>query len=181
MWAQHDRLDAHDPSHDIELIYGARRLFVARHLNKSLQVELRELSDREAIVWMDIENRHRKDISPYERGLSYARWLQKGHLQSQEEIGRALKVSSSQVSRLLKLARLPSAIVAAFGSPIEICEGWGLELIEALEDPSRRQATMQAARATSSQTVNLRRQNHAQPSSCRAEKRFAPCGSGAGR
>jgi ParB family chromosome partitioning protein len=136
-----------DPTHDIELIYGARRLFVARQLNMPLKVELRELSDREAVIAMDIENRHRKDLSPYERGLSYAQFLREGYFASQDDIARTLKVSSSQVSRLLKLARMPSVIVEAFGSPIGICEAWGLDVLEALEDPQRRQATVQVARA----------------------------------
>jgi ParB family chromosome partitioning protein len=135
-----------DPDYDIELIYGARRLFVARQLNKPLLVEVRAIADREAIVAMDIENRQRLDISPYERALSYARWLRGGHFRSQDDLARSLNVSSSQVSRLLKLARMPSAIVAAFGNPTEICEGWGLELIDVLDDPQRRQATLDRAR-----------------------------------
>jgi ParB family chromosome partitioning protein len=131
---------------DVELIYGARRLFVARHINAALLVEMRDISDRDAIVAMDIENRQRKDISPYERGLSYARWLRAGYFESQDEVARALKVSASQVSRLLTLARLPSVVVDAFGCPGEICEGWGLGLAEALEQPERRKSTIQAAR-----------------------------------
>src|SRR5579862_9529454 len=112
MWALHDRLESditeesckaeigsfqrhgqlvpvlgrrlrNDAHHDVELIYGARRLFVARHLNMRLRVELRSLDDRAAIVAMDIENRQRTDISPYERGLSYARWLSQRHFPSQ--------------------------------------------------------------------------------------------------
>jgi ParB family transcriptional regulator, chromosome partitioning protein len=136
-----------DPSHEVELIYGARRLFVARHINKPLMVELRDMSDTEAIVAMDIENRHRADVSPYERGLSYARWLRGGYFDSQEEIARALRVSCSQVSRLLKLARLPSVIVNAFGPPMHIREEWGLRLMEALDDPDRRDRTTRAARS----------------------------------
>lgn len=136
-----------DPEHDLELIYGARRLFVARHLNLPLTVEIREMSDRQAIVAMDIENRHRKDISPYERGMSYAHWLRVAHFSSQEDISRALKVSASQVSRLLKLARLPSVVVEAFGSATEICEKWGLDLVEALEAVPSRSAIVARARA----------------------------------
>jgi ParB family chromosome partitioning protein len=176
MWTLHDRSDQHvteesckteidsfskhgqivpalgralrgDLDHDIELIYGARRLFVARHLNKPLLVEVRELSDREAIIAMDIENRQRADVSPYERAVSYARWIRNGHFGSQDDIARALKVSSSQVSRLLRLARLPSVILNAFTTPLEICETWGLDLMDALDDPERRQRTIQAARA----------------------------------
>src|SRR6478672_420658 len=46
-----------DPDYDVELIFGARRLFVARHLNMPVRVELRDLSDRDALAAMDTENR----------------------------------------------------------------------------------------------------------------------------
>jgi len=176
MWALHDRLEHHitaeacaaeiesfsghgqlvpvlgrpltgDPEFDVELIYGARRLYVARHLDMPLLVELRELSDRDAVIAMDIENRQRVDVSPYERGLSYARWLDSGVFGSQDEIAEALKVSTSQVSRLLKLVRLPEVVTAAFASPIDICEGWGLDLVDAFEDPQRSKALVRKARA----------------------------------
>jgi ParB family chromosome partitioning protein len=143
---------ANDNGYDIELIYGARRLFVARHINKRLLVELRDLSDRDAIIAMDIENRQRRDISPYERGLSYARWLRSGFFNSQEELARELRISASQISRLLKLARLPSVLVGAFGEPTEICEGWGIDLSDALEDPDRRARILKTARALTMQS-----------------------------
>ena len=135
-----------DPDYDIELIFGARRLFVARHLNTGLVTELREMSDQAALVAMDIENRHRLDISPYERGLSLARCLRAGYFASQNELAAALRISQSQVSRLLQLARLPSGIVNAFGNPLEIREGWGHDLMELLEDPHRRLPTIARAR-----------------------------------
>jgi ParB family chromosome partitioning protein len=176
MWSLHDRCDQHvsentckaeiasfekhgqlvpalgrvlrgDPDHDVELIYGARRLFVARHLNMQLLVDMREMGDREAIIAMDIENRQRTDISPYERGVSYTRWMRNGHFGSQDDVARALRISSSQVSRLLRVAKLPSVILNAFTSPLEICEAWGLDIMDALDDPQRRQSTIQTARA----------------------------------
>lgn len=134
---------------DYELIYGARRLFIARHLNKPILVEVRNVTDLEGIVAMDIENRHRRDISPYERGVSYMRWLRAGHFRSQEDLSRALKVSASQVSRLLKLAMLPSAVLSAFESPLDICESWALDLGAALEDPARRTLICHRARTLS--------------------------------
>jgi ParB family chromosome partitioning protein len=136
-----------DPQYDAELIFGARRLFVARHLQISLKVELQQLTDREAIIALDIENRQRRDISPYERGLSYASWLRARHFNSQEEIALALKISASQVSRLLNLARLPSVVVEAFGNPSELREGWGNEIYRAWQDPLRRRQIADRARA----------------------------------
>jgi ParB family chromosome partitioning protein len=180
LWALHDRLEAgisadscraeidsftrhgqivpalgrplHDsPDFDIEIICGARRLYVARHLKQNLSVELREMSDRAALIAMDTENRQRVDISPYERGLSYSRWLHSGQFHSQEDIAHALKVSPAQVSRLLKVARLPRVLVHAFTTPLEICESWGVRLADALEDPQRRHPTLKLARSIAAQ------------------------------
>lgn len=141
-----------EPMHEVELIYGARRLFVARHLNLPMKVELREITDREAIVAMDIENRQRQDISPYERGLSYARWLREGHFNSQDDIVAALRVSASHVSRLLKIARLPPIVVSAFDDVAQLCEAWALEIAAALEDPEKRPQTLKAAREIAQMT-----------------------------
>lgn len=174
MWAMHDRMEDYvteetcrteiesfskhgqmvpvlgrrvtdDPQHDVELIYGARRLFVARHLNIQLRVEIRQLTDIEAIVAIDIENRQRSDISPYERGISYLQWIRAGYFKSQDEIARTLHVSPSQVSRLFKLTQLPAVLIDAFASPHEIREMWGLRLAEAMGD-SRKEATLRIAR-----------------------------------
>jgi len=140
------RLVRDDPDCDIEVICGARRLFAARYLKVKLLVEVRELSDREAIIAMDLENRQRKDLSPYERGVSYARLIRSGYFASQEEIALAMNISPSRVSRLLKLARLPSAIIGAFNAALDIRESWAVTLAEALEDPIRRQSAMRVAR-----------------------------------
>jgi ParB-like chromosome segregation protein Spo0J len=99
---------------------------------------------------MDVENRQRQDISPYERGLSFARYLRGGYFESQDQLARSLKISQSQVSRLLTLARLPSVVVSAFASPLDIREGWGPDLIGALQDVRRRDATIARARALAS-------------------------------
>jgi ParB family chromosome partitioning protein len=179
MWELHDRLESHinehsckaeiasfdvhgqlvpvlgrrlqgDANHDIELIYGARRLFVARHLNKLLQVQLRDMTDVQAIIAMDIENRQRRNVSPYEQGIAYAQWLREKYFQSQDDIARALQISASQVSRLLKIARLPVVIVNAFGNPLDIRENWGLDLCAACEDEKRKPSVIAKARELAS-------------------------------
>jgi ParB/RepB/Spo0J family partition protein len=142
-----------DLTHEFELIYGARRLFVARHLNVGLRVELRELTDSEAIIALDIENRLRKDLSPYERGRSYSLWLRNGYFSSQDELAKALNVSPSQVSRLIRLAQLPSVIVSAFPSPLAICETWGRSLMEKWEDPEKCRAMAKTARAMAKESA----------------------------
>jgi len=145
-----------DSKYDVELVCGARRLWVARHLGVTLNVELREMSDRDAILAMDMENRQRRDLSPYERGRSYAAWLGGNYFASQEEIAQALNISPSVVSKLLKLARLPSVVVGAFQNAAEIRESWGVRLAEILEDPEKRRSAIRAARAIAAKPTNLR-------------------------
>jgi ParB family chromosome partitioning protein len=142
-----------NPDFDVELIFGARRLFVAKTLNRPIKIQIRAMGDREAILAMDVENRHRKDVSPYERGISYARWLRSGHFNSQDEIAQALKVSSAQISRLLKLARLPSVVVGAFASPTDICEGWGSDLVDMWDDPNTKPQVARRARSIGAMPV----------------------------
>jgi hypothetical protein len=111
-----------------------------------LDVELRDMSNRQAIVAMDLENRHRKDVSAYERGLSYSHWLREDFFNSQDDLARALNVSASQVSRLLKLTQLPSVVLTAFPNPMSIRETWGLDLHKAWQDPQLRPLIAQRAR-----------------------------------
>ena len=141
--------------YDVEIICGARRLFVARHLNKELLVEVRELSDHDAIVAMDIENHERREISAYELGLCYKAWLRDGVFASQEEIARRLRRSPSQICRYLKVAQLPAVIVGAFSTPLEICERWGIELADSWADPARRGAVARVARELTAQYPRL--------------------------
>lgn len=129
-----------------ELVYGARRLFATRYLGMTLLVDVREFDDRVALIEMDVENRVRKDISPYERGLSYRRWLRAGHFASQTALARDLGVSEAQISRLLRYADLPAAVVAAFRSPRDIREEWAVALAKICSNAEERQKVVRRAR-----------------------------------
>jgi ParB family transcriptional regulator, chromosome partitioning protein len=136
-----------DPKHDYEIICGTRRLFIARHLNLPLLLEVRQLSDQEAVASIEIENRLRRNLSPYERGKTYTQWLRARIYRSQEELARAVMISPAQVCRLIKLAQLPSVIVSAFETPMAICETWGASLLDAWNDPIRHELILARARA----------------------------------
>lgn len=144
-----------DMTHDFELVYGARRLFVARYLNVQLSLEVRSISDREALIALDIENHQRQELSPYERGRSYDMWLRDGLFSSQDELARTLNISASQVSRLIRMAQLPEVIVDAFSCPHEICETWGRNLMDLLDDPQNERALTSAARSIAKESKQL--------------------------
>lgn len=131
---------------EFELIYGARRLFAAQHLGIDLLIEVRDIGDRAAVIEMDIENRPREDISPYDRGLNYSRWLRAGYFINQVELAKELGVSEARVSRLLKYAELPAVVVAAFHSVRDIREEWAVRLANTCRDPKFRGDVMRRAR-----------------------------------
>jgi ParB family transcriptional regulator, chromosome partitioning protein len=136
-----------DPQgYQIELIYGARRLFAARHLGCDLLVAIRDLDDRQALIEMDIENRVRADISPYERGCSYMHWLREGYFSNQAEMAKAIGISEARVSRLLRFCDLPTIVVDAFPSPHEIKEQWAVGLSRRLTDTRYRESMLKKAR-----------------------------------
>lgn len=182
MWAMHDRINddgdstatrqliesirTHGQKHaalgrrltdggleEVELIYGARRLAATRELGIDLLIDVRDIDDRSALVAMDIENRLREDISPYERGLSYRRWLQTNLFSTQAELAKALTVSEAQVSRLLRYAELPAAVVAAFSSHRDIREDWAVVLARTCKDPAHRDGVYRRARHLSAMSI----------------------------
>ena len=131
---------------EYELIYGARRLFAAQQLGIDLLVEVRDMDDRAALIEMDIENRAREDISPYERGVNYSRWLRAGYFKNQMELAKELGISEARVSRLLKYSLLPAVVVAVFDSVRDIREEWAVRLANKCQDPKMRSDIMRRAR-----------------------------------
>lgn len=129
---------------DIEVICGARRLFVARHLKVSLQVVVRRMTDRQAAAAVQVENSLRKQTSPYERGLWLSRLLKQNVYISQDEMAHELGITPTQVTRLLKFAALPEIVIDAFASPHDILESWAVELHKAWSDERRRLLTERA-------------------------------------
>ena len=136
-----------NPDFDVEIICGARRHAVAQGLARDLLLEIRPMTDAEAYVAMYEENLLREGDSPYVRGQILSRALRSTAYSSQEELGRAFNLSHSAVSRLLMLAQLPAIILAAFASPDDIREAWGIRLFQAWSDHSFRETLSSRARA----------------------------------
>lgn len=136
-------------NYEIELIYGARRLCAALELGVDLLVEVHDIDDRSALVAMDIENRVREDISPYERGMSYRRFLRSGMFATQSDLSRALGVSEAQVSRLLRFAELPAVVVSAFSSHRDIREDWAVVLAKLCHSDDHSAGILRRARLMS--------------------------------
>lgn len=115
-----------DPDHDFEIIAGVRRWWTTQWLREhhhpefDYLVTIQTVTDEEAFRVSDVENRSRKDITDWERGLEYSRALAEFYNNSQNEMAEHLKISRSWLSRLLDVVRLPDDIVKAFSDRHDI-------------------------------------------------------------
>jgi ParB family transcriptional regulator, chromosome partitioning protein len=98
---------------DYEVVSGARRHWTASFLKYDFLVEERDLNDLEAFRLSDVENRHREDLSDYERAVDYLQALNLYYEGSQKQMAMNLERSEGWLSRYLDLARLDPIILDA--------------------------------------------------------------------
>lgn len=120
-----------NPDFDIEVICGARRPFVARHLDISLQVSIRELTDRQATVAVQTDSSLRKRRSAYERWLAT---LLKQGISITGRDGPVARSYPTQLTKMLKYLELPTVVIGALLSIHDIVESWAVELHKACLD-----------------------------------------------
>lgn len=133
-----------------EIVFGHRRHRACLELGIPVVAIVEEVSDVELFAQMDRENRDRENLSPWEQGTMYKRALDLGLFASQRQLASAVGAQSGNVSTAIQLASLPSEIVAAFASPLDIQYRWGAELKAALErDPEGMRARAAEVAATS--------------------------------
>lgn len=136
---------------EYEVICGARRHFAVTWLKAHnypqfrYLIEVRDLTDEEAFRLADLENRDREDISDLERARDYAGALDHYYGGSQKAMAERLEVSEAWLSRYLKLAELPPAIVAAFASIRDLRELHARTLRPLLSDDATAGAVLAAA------------------------------------
>jgi ParB family chromosome partitioning protein len=97
-----------------EIVYGHRRVSVARARGLKVKAVLINGDDRRLISAMLVENAARKDLSPVERGRAYRRILDAG-LYDRQELGSILGVSAQQISNLTRLADIPDQVLELIG------------------------------------------------------------------
>lgn len=140
-----------DPDHDFEIIAGVRRWWTAQWLREhhhpeyDYLVTIQNVTDEEAFRVSDVENRSRKDISDWERGIEYSRALAEFYNNSQNEMAEHLKISRSWLSRLLDVVRLPDDIVSAFSDRHDITVRVARDVKPLVGDPRSRKLMAEEA------------------------------------
>jgi ParB family chromosome partitioning protein len=91
------------------------------------------ITDAALFEEMDRENRQRADLRPYEQGEMYRRALDEGLYPSLRKMADAIGVQAGNVSTAVKLSRLPSIVLDAFPSRLDIQYRWSIPLADAAE------------------------------------------------
>lgn len=95
-----------DPDFDFEIILGNRRRWTAEYTGLTYDLEITTASDAECCLRMDSENDDHKDISDFERAVSYKRMLDSGVFASGRQLAVERNVSKSAMAYLLSAAKM---------------------------------------------------------------------------
>jgi ParB family chromosome partitioning protein len=139
-----------DPDYDYELIAGTRRHFAISWLRANsypdmkLLVQVADLDDEAAFRLADIENRARKDISDIERARNYADAVERHYGGRSARMAERLNLSKGWLSKMLKAATLPDAVVAAFANPQDLSLNPAYKLAVAYGESAARASAMTA-------------------------------------
>ena len=95
-----------------QLIAGERRLRAAKLAGLTrVPAVLREADDGQMLALALVENIHRKDLGPIEKGEAFRRLLEEFDL-TQNEMGRQVGLSRSTVANFIRLLELPESVQA---------------------------------------------------------------------
>lgn len=129
-----------DPDHDYEVIAGTRRHWSISWLRQNSYPDLKfvaqvaQLDDEAAFRLADLENRARKDVSDLERARNYAQALKDHYGNHLTRMAERLKLSKGWLSKMLKVAGLSDAVLAAFASPADVQLKPAYPLAQAMDD-----------------------------------------------
>ncbi|MCH9743244.1 MAG: ParB/RepB/Spo0J family partition protein [Proteobacteria bacterium] len=114
-----DHLDPDYPVIEYEIIAGSVRWRAAKKAGVMLKAFVRDLTDKEALNVMLIENEQRKGISEFSRALQISRVWDSGMFASKVDLANAHKMDASKVSRYLKVAEHKDALLEIFADEIK--------------------------------------------------------------
>ena len=111
-----------------ELVEGHRRLAAILALDTETdggypiqaRLDVAARDTRDLALKMYRENEERFDLSAFEKGAMFQKWLDAGLYRTAREIAEAVSTSEQTVGKYLALAALPPAILAAFADVRDI-------------------------------------------------------------
>lgn len=151
-----------DPAYDYEVVAGTRRHWSISWLrthswpDMQLVAQVASLDDEAVFRLADIENRARKDVSDLERARNYAAALRDHYAGHQTRMAERLRLSKGWLSKMLKVASIPDAVIEAFASPADVQLKPSYPLAQALDDKVAAKAILRVATQIAKEQATLR-------------------------
>ncbi len=94
-----------NPDYDFEIICGVRRWFSCMQIsNQKVLAYVTEADDKQCMIIMHSENADSKDISDFERAVSFAEQMKSGAFKNQNDMAKAMGLSQSTICKMIKAA-----------------------------------------------------------------------------
>lgn len=130
---------------EFEIVSGHRRHAACVELDAEIEngfpilaiIDAAAEETRDLVLKMYRENEERYDLSAYEKGLMFSRWLEAGVYASQRELAAAIGMGEASAAKYLAIAGLPKEVLAAFGDERLIPMSWGPALSQALKTDTK--------------------------------------------
>lgn len=118
------------------VVFGHRRLRVARDLGRKVRAVIKDLKDRDHLVAQGQENAARANLSFFEKAM-FASEIVRLHFDNDNSVAlSALSLDKATLSKMLSVANMPSEILTAVGAAKGIGRDRWYELKTLLEKPS---------------------------------------------
>jgi ParB family transcriptional regulator, chromosome partitioning protein len=122
-----------DGSDQFEIAFGHRRHRACLELGIPVAAIVESLTDAQLFSEMERENRERQDLSPWEQGVMYKRAIDEGLFPSLRKMASSIGSQVGNISTAIQLASLPTDVVNAFPSPLNLQFRWGAALKAAID------------------------------------------------
>lgn len=127
---------------EFEIVSGHRRHAACLALDAASQhgfpilaiVDAAVAETRDLVLKMYRENEERYDLSAFEKGRMFERWIAAGVYASQRELAAAIGLGEAATAKYFAVAGLPQEILAAFGDERLIPMSWGPTLSQAVKN-----------------------------------------------
>lgn len=95
-----------------QIIFGRRRHEACKRLNIPLLVIRKDgLTNQDAIICQDAENKLRANVSNYSNALLYKKLLNEKTFKTTQELASKLKISKSSLIEMMSYTKIPSAVL----------------------------------------------------------------------
>lgn len=115
--------------HEFEAVWGHRRHIACLEAGMPVNVIVRELSDREAVALMTLENKLREGLSQFELAGKYKTWLVEGLFENQQAIADQEGLNQATISRIMAINDLPDELVERMDDPRKITGKWAAKVL----------------------------------------------------